>query len=196
MRSVRTFRKGFTIMELVVVVVLLGVAAGMVVPRIVGGEDRKVRAGAERVAELLSALARRDAMLSQPMALLYDAERQRLVAQVLLRTKDNFGEPVSTWREDRLLPDADLRGLKLVSVHADGAELDATSLRVEFDQFTARPSLRVVVSDEKDRYFWNAEMGSSVLQAQVLSGDGKDAGGLGDARVVDLDDTGLGETAW
>lgn len=193
---VRTLRvrRGFTIIEVVVVIVLLGVAAGLVVPRIVGGEDRKVRAGAERVAELLSAIARRDAMMSQPMALLYDSERERLMAQVVLKGKDSFGETMSTWREDRLLPDADLRGLKLVSVQADGAELDASTLRVEFDQFSARPSLRVVVSDEKDRFVWSVELGSSVLQAEVVSGDGKDR--AGDASVVDLDDTGLGETAW
>ena len=67
---------------------------------------------------------------------------------------------------------------------------------VGYDAFTARPTLRVVVSDDGDRYFWNAHMDSSVLQAQVAAGDGKNAGGAGEARVVDLDDTGLGETAW
>jgi len=185
-------------MELVVVVVLLAISAGLVVPRLVGGEDRKVRAGAERIGELLSALARRDAMMSQPMVLLLDGERDRLMAEVLLREGI---EGAASWREDRLLPDATLEGLKLVSVQADGAELDTTNLRVEFDQFSPRPALRVVVSDAKDRFFWSADLATSALQAEVVAGDVRQVravgrGADGNQSVTDLDDAGLGETGW
>jgi type II secretory pathway pseudopilin PulG len=176
-------------MELVVVVVLLTVSAGLVVPRLVGGEARKVRAGAERVGELLSALARRDAMLSQPMVLLYDGPRERLYGEVLLRED---GE--ATWREDRLLPEASLQGLKVVSVQADGAELDATNLRVELDQFSPRPAMRVVISDARDRYFWSVDIPASALQAVVVAGDVRTAG-AGEA-ATDLDDAGLSESGW
>jgi type II secretory pathway pseudopilin PulG len=181
--------RAFTIMELVVVVVLLTVSAGLVVPRLVGGEDRKVRAGAERVGELLSALARRDAMLSQPMVLLYDAARERLYGEVLLR---EGGE--AAWREDRLLPEASLQGLKVVSVQSDGAELDATNLRVELDQFSPRPAMRVVISDARERYFWSVDMPASALQAMVVPGDVRTTG-AGEA-ATDLDDAGLSESGW
>jgi type II secretory pathway pseudopilin PulG len=181
-------------MELIVVVVLLTISAGLVLPRVVGGEDRKVRAGAERVGELLSALARRDAMLSQPMVLLYDASRERLYGEVLLRDDSPSGDGEARWREDRLLPEASLQGLKVVSVQADGAELDTTNLRVEFDQFSPRPALRVVISDSRDRYLWSIDMSASSLQAAVVSGDVRTAGAGED--VTDLDEAGLSETAW
>lgn len=182
-------------MELIVVVVLLTISAGLVLPRIVGGEDRKVRAGAERVGELLSALARRDAMLSQPMVLLYDASRERLYGEVLLRDDGSaVGGGDAKWREDRLLPEASLQGLKVVSVQVDGAELDATNLRVEFDQFSPRPALRVVISDSRDRYLWSVDMSASSLQAAVVSGDVR-AAGAGEG-VTDLDEAGLSESAW
>jgi prepilin-type N-terminal cleavage/methylation domain-containing protein len=186
-----TSRRAFTIIELIVVVVLLGVAATMIVPRVTDTAGRRVRASAERVSETLSALARRDAMLSQPLALTFDRENARL--RVLALFRDAQRDTVA-WREDGFLPDATLEDAVLVSVQSDGAELDATNLRVEFDQYQPRPALRVVLSDAKGNNLWSVELASASQQADVTAGDIRRQPGA--TRVIDLDEEGKERVAW
>ena len=77
--------RAFTIVEVLVVVVLLAAVAGLVAPRLTNNAARRVTAAAESTAEALSALARRDAMLSQPLALTYDQASNMLRSTVLQR---------------------------------------------------------------------------------------------------------------
>jgi prepilin-type N-terminal cleavage/methylation domain-containing protein len=180
-------RTAFTLVETIVVIVILGVVGALVVPRLTGGESRRVRGAAETVAETLGALAARDAMLSQPLALLYDAERNALHAQVLTREENE-------WRPDRLIPDAPLGSVRLSSVRVGHAELDTQTLRVELTQSQPREAIRVVLTDERGTNPWRAELAPGALRAVVREGDGADA--PASEEGIDLDEAGREREPW
>lgn len=183
--------RAFTVVEILVVIVLLAAVAGLVAPRLTNNAARRVTAAAEATAETLSALSRRDAMLSQPLALMYDRANNRLHASVLLRDAQRNSVE---WRSDPLLPDADLQDARIVSVTADGAELDTSELRVEFDQFQPRPSLRIVFSDSAGGNLTSVDMPASSLQATIVFGDIREQPGA--SRAIDLDEQGKERQAW
>lgn len=180
-------------MEVIVVIVILAIAAGIVLPRALSDPGRSVKARAEGVAELLSALARRDAMLSQPLALVRDGEAGVLRGEVLRRAT---GSKQARWERDLLLPEAELIGAQLVSVRADGAELDLEGLRIEMDQYQPRRALILVLVDESGQNPWSVELPASALQATVRSGDARRSSIDASAEVEDLDATGREKTAW
>ena len=183
--------RAFTIVEVLVVVVLLAAVAGLVAPRLTNNAARRVTAAAESTAEALSALARRDAMLSQPLALTYDQASNMLRSTVLQR---DLQRNTVAWKSDALLPEADLGDAKLLAVTADGAELGVSELRIEFDQFQPRPSLRIVLTDAKGGNPVSIDMPASSLQATIVSGDIRQQPGA--TRAIDLDDEGKERQAW
>lgn len=184
-------RRAFTVVEILVVVVLLAAVAGLVAPRLTNTSSRRVTAAAEATAETLSALARRDAMLSQPLALIFDSASNTLRTSVLQRDA-RTGDV--TWRNDPLLPDADLLDAKVVAVTSDGAEMGVDALRIELDQYQPRPALRVVLSDAKGENLVTVDLPASSLQATLVYGDMRQQPGA--SRSIDLDDEGKERQAW
>lgn len=184
-------RRAFTVVEILVVVVLLAAVAGLVAPRLTNTSSRRVTAAAEAIAETLSALARRDAMLSQPLALIFDSENNAL--RIIVLQRDSRTGDV-TWRNDPLLPDADLLDAKVVAVTSDGAEMGVDALRIELDQYQPRPALRVVLSDAKGENLVTVDLPASSLQAILVYGDMRQQPGA--SRSIDLDDEGKERQAW
>lgn len=184
-------RRAFTIVEILVVIVLLAAVAGLVAPRLTNTASRRVTAAAETAAETLSALARRDAMLSQPLALTYDTANNMLRTSVLQR--DARSGDVA-WKADPLLPDADLLDARVVAVTSDGAEVSVDGMRIEFDQYQPRPALRVILSDTKGENLVTVDLPASSLQATVVYGDMREQSG--GSRSIDLDDEGKERQAW
>lgn len=190
-QSPRSLRRAFTVVEILVVIVLLAAVAGLVAPRLTNTASRRVTAAAEATAETLSALARRDAMLSQPLALVYDRANNTLRTSVLQR--DARSGDVN-WRNDPLLPDADLQDAQIVAVTSDGAELGVDALRIELDQYQPRPALRFVLSDTKGENLITVDLPASSLQAALVYGDMRQQPGA--SRAIDLDDEGKERQAW
>lgn len=186
-------RRAMTIIEVIVVAVILGLVAALTIPRLVGGEGRRVAAKAEQAAQVLTALARRDAALSQALALEY--EREEGMLRILVRSSDPLArEP---WTQDRMLPDAQIDPAVVKSIEVDGAEVDPTSFRVVLDQYTPRPAIRVVLTDTRGGNPHSVEMAGTAGQAQVFAGDlrGKGLSGT-DTASVDLDALGKEREAW
>ncbi len=182
-----------TIVEVIVVVVILGLLAAITVPRLVGGEARHISAKAEEVSQVLTALARRDAVLSQALALEYDGE----AGAVRILVRDPNPDAREPWGTDALLPSVDMSNIRMTSVEVDGAEMDPSSFRVVLDQFTPRPSLRLVLTDARGGNAQSVEMAATAGQARVVMGDqhGKGLSG-GEGSAIDLDEIGKDREAW
>lgn len=182
-----------TIIEVIVVTVILGVVAALTLPRLFGGEGRQVAAKADEVAQVLTALARRDAAVAQAIALSYEQDDGRL--QILVRNRDPLAREV--WVSDMMLPEAPLGSVRINSVEVDGAEIDPGAFQVVLDQFMPRPALRLVLTDSKGGNACSVEMAGTAGQAQVVVGDlhGKGLAGTGTSSV-DLDAAGKEREAW
>lgn len=116
--------RAFTMIELIVVVVILAIAAVMVVPRFSGTARQDADNGIERVAELVRLFAYREAMGSQQVALWRDGTDGRIHLLVKDRDPEAEGE-APDWRPDRFaapvtLPD----GVEVAEVRVDDARVD------------------------------------------------------------------------
>ena len=181
----RAARPGFSIVEIIVVLVIMAVLAAAVVPRLAAMSGRQTRADAETVAELLSIAARRDELTSQRVALDYDADRSSL--RLLTRRTDS-GE----WRQDPLAPDAQLNGSVVESVESEGVELDSRHFRIEFPQGSRRPSLSLVLTDDRKRESWRVSLSAGASRAALAPASSRV---LPDGSI-DLDAAGKAEEAW
>lgn len=182
-----------TIVEVIVVAVILGLVATLTLPRLFGGEGRRVAAKADEAAQVLTALARRDAAVSQALALSY--EREEGVLRILVRNRDPLAK--EAWISDPMLPEASLGDVQVVSVETDGAEVEPSAFRVVLDQYTPRPALRVVLADRNGTNPHSVEMAGTAGQARVVPGDLRGKGLSGsETAAIDLDATGKEQQAW
>lgn len=181
--------RGFTLIELIVVVVLLGIVAGMVVPRLFATRGREVEGAARRAAGLLSAAGQRDALTNQRIAVQYHGGTLRLA---VFASVGDAG--TAQWQFDPLISEADLEPARLVEATADGVRLEGASWRLEFPQNKPRPTISLLLADADDLYRWRVEMSGRESRATVAPEGRGDRPGAG--TVIDLDDLGRGEAAW
>jgi prepilin-type N-terminal cleavage/methylation domain-containing protein len=182
-------RHAFTLIELVVVILLLAVVAGIIVPRLLSTGEREARAEAEAAASLAGAASRRAVTTTQKVALDFADETLRVYA---LRARDprDFSIGATRWSEDPLLSPVRLTSVRLVAAVRDGAGLNPSAWRVELggDQ---RPELLLTLEAQTGRR-WTVTLLPDGAGAVLLSGDEA----VGMSGAVDLDRTGRGLSAW
>ncbi len=139
-------RRAFTLIEVIIVIALLAILTSMIVPRLVGHEGRVQQLAAERVADMLTMFAQREALSSKPVGIWHDAERNWLVLVVLDINDANPDEP-ATWRPDRAVAPVKLPA----SVPPDGVAGTADGRAIDFRQWPiatepGRPRPRIEIS--------------------------------------------------
>lgn len=109
------WRQGFTLIEVIVVMLLLAVIAGMVTLNIGGDDAGDVRREADRLALLLNAAQQEAALQGQLFALAVEKEGYHF----LQITKDGTLEPVTN-DDDMLRPRELPAGMNISEVEIDG----------------------------------------------------------------------------
>ncbi len=188
--------RAFTLLELIVVVLVLGVIVGALAPRLGDSSLRRAQQQARDVVGLLSTAARRDAAGGARLALEYQPDEKRL-ALLVLRAPEPGSRALPSWSIDPLAPPVTLENIRLRDALADGAPLDRRGWRLEFPQNQPRPEieLRLETGDPP-----RALTAWSVLLLPGASAAALD--GLGSnsprpvLRSIDLDAMGKGAQSW
>jgi prepilin-type N-terminal cleavage/methylation domain-containing protein len=205
--------RGFTIAEVIVVVIIIGLLATLVVPRLAGVAGRQSEVEAAAVASLVSAMASRDAASSTPLALAFDASSKRL--SVLELRSEGEGAEVQ-WLPARLLRPVTLNLTEIREASAGGATRGGagggdgagpgggreSNWRIE-DQSSAGGGggvitlvVRTVSGGVGEARAWQVDLLPGAVAAQIRSIGWDEPARPAASRAVDLDATGRRAESW
>ena len=184
-------RRGFTLIELIVVSALLALVAAMVVPRLVGMSRREADVAVERLTELLSMFAYRDASGATSCAIWLDPDTGCVALWSLEGDPKRPADPPE-WVPDRFVqPVCMPRGVELAEVRMDGRPLDGSDWRIMGSPSGERPEIFMrVVADGLD---------SELLLPPGAAVPMRTDNGITRERVrtpIDLDKAGMDREPW
>ncbi len=185
----------FTLVEIIVVVVILGVIAGLVGPRMVRRDSRQAEQTVRRVASMLESASRRAAMSSDPVLIEFDEETREI--RVLSREREegfrqSWDERVR-WRVDPLIPAVALGEFGVGEVSVDYRRIREAGWRIQIGGRDAPASVSIELKSESPSRSWRVLLdGGSGL---AVAGTADELAVL-PAMFVDLDDAGKRDAPW
>jgi prepilin-type N-terminal cleavage/methylation domain-containing protein len=179
----------FTLVELVLVVIILGIASLVVVPRIVSRDRRQEEQAVEGVRELLSAAARREALTSRGVALEFDVLAGSLSVLAPRARKEGDWSRDTQWTRDLFVPPAALGPLELTHAVVDSVPQPADYWLAVLSGLDMRPEIRLTLTGTGTGRTW------VVTLPPDAGGAGIAAGAAGPA-AIDLDRSGQRDAAW
>ncbi len=144
-RRPSTSRPGFTLIEMIVVIIVIAIMASITMPRLTGNRNREFELVADQVSDLLMMYAQRESLGTKPVALWEDSSKRQLVLAILEQDEqDPTAQPI--WVPDRFvrpvrLPD----GVAIVDVQADGESIDITQSPLQTEPGKNRPVIAVIL---------------------------------------------------
>ncbi|MEM1424080.1 MAG: prepilin-type N-terminal cleavage/methylation domain-containing protein [Planctomycetota bacterium] len=197
--------RGFTLVEAIVVIVMLGIIAGLTAPRLVGTDRRRAETAAESVAGVLGVIAQRETLGTVRMALAYDPQERAISLERLELPTDDDGRflglsrrDAGAWRPDPLAPEVTLGPVRIDEVRLDGLALSESAWRIEFVPGEARPLIEMdlVANIEGVERTWRVELLPFATEADKWSTtDGARRTGE-PLRSSDLEALGLSDVPW
>jgi len=186
----RGFHRGFTLIEMLTVIVLLSIMAGLILPRMAGRAHDPGRSAAEGARDLLSAAGQRAALTSQPLMVAYSDGVLEVRTPVTGERAEWQGSR-ERWGTDPYAPIVRFEGSELVEALADGVRLGSGDWTVEFARAERRPDLELRIRGMGER-LWTVRLASGALLATMTD----DADAIGPLEPVDLDASGGRYDAW
>lgn len=183
--------------EVVVVVIVLAVLAGLAVPRLIGSSNRRGRQEAESVAALLTQAVRRQMLTTQRVAVDYDSSDGRLSVSTLKPSDlTNFDARDRQWIGDPLLPPVALEAAELASASSNASALNAGHFHAELSDAGGRVSFSMVLRDVSSGSMWTIRLPLASDRAVLSEGRDLRTDTDGDADTIDLDQAGRRDSPW
>lgn len=196
---------GFTLVEVIVVIVMLAIFGGLIVPRIIGSRVRQAEAESRQAQRLLTILAEREAISPEPQALEYDERDGQLRLMVMRAAAGTSMDDPAVWRADPGVPPLAFSQTHLAQALADGRALPRSKWRLVVGGDQPRPAMALVIragassgggAAAADSPSWVVALGPDASAATWGSEKSQSPGAAGLARAVDLDATGKGDKPW
>jgi prepilin-type N-terminal cleavage/methylation domain-containing protein len=184
----------FTLVEMIVVIVILGILAGVMAPAVLRSSERLAEGEARAAQRLLTIAAERDALSSGPLAIEYSDRDAEL--RLLVRRGDS-----TEWRPDGLVLPVVFSNAKLAQCRADGRALPQSQWRIELSQVQARPAILLNI-EARSRPSGRSNAAARAWQVWLAPDAPAATRSSGSAtlpaadRSIDLDANGKGEKAW
>lgn len=199
--------RAFTLVEMIVVIVLIGILAGMVVPRTLSTADRRFDAEARGVERLLTIAGERVGVAGEPVALEFEtlSESESRLSLAVLR--DRTGQAGGAeWRPDPLVEPAVLVASRVGEARAGGVALPQARWRLVLSPADPRQdiTLRLVTRGaggvglaSGTEYATEVLLPASGVRAmRAVPGRAGAAVGVGAGVPIDLDEIGKGTKPW
>ena len=194
-------RSAFTLIELLVVMILLGLIATLVVPRITANDRRLAEAKVKEITSMLSVVAQRNAVANDHLALIWNRNSNDLVLQVLRSKGDETRWEKPRWSNDPLVPPVKLEKVQLSESLFDGNRGDSRQWRLDLAPYQPRPNIELIFRTEPGitpAGAWLIELLPYAGDAAMseVSSTGSPRGSTNTLRSIDLDALGQGESPW
>jgi prepilin-type N-terminal cleavage/methylation domain-containing protein len=183
-------RRCFTLIELVVVMVIMGLLAAVAIPRLGGHQGRSFQLTLDQVADLLTMYAQRDALSERPAAIWHDTERNWLVLLAMEQDAGESGDPAE-WYPDPFVDPVKLPAIiptDGVSAWADGDAVDFTRWPISTTPGRQRQALEFELRSR------DGQVGVRVLAAHAVAP--YDPFAERTLEPLDLDSAGRGREDW
>lgn len=181
-------RKAFTLLEIIIVVIIIGIMSAMILPRLAGNASREFTLTVERVTDTVLMYAHRNSTSNQPSALQYNANLKEFA---LLTKVEEDGERF--WEFDPLAKPIVLPSWldqDALAIYVDGDLTDTSQWPVTSTPGEARPLIEVMLQ-------W--ENRSAVISLPTHAIGPKvwlDGEGVEPLMPIDLDAQGRGREEW
>ena len=180
--------RAFTLLEMIVVVIVIGIMSALIIPRMGGSRYREYSLTVERVQDVVLMFAHRISTSKQPAALRFDPQKNRF--ELLTKVEDDgdfFWEPdplakpvnLPSWFEEEAL-----------SIFVDGEYVDTMQWPVTTTPGEARPLIEVSIE-------WDEHTSLISLPAHAMGPNlWFDGEGTEPLMPIDLDAIGQGREEW
>ena len=139
---------------MIVVIAVLAVVMAMTVPRLIGREGRVLQLAADRVADLLTMFAQREALSGRPVGIWHDTDRHQIVL-LILDIDEAAPEEPAEWRPDRTVRPVPMpetvdvqRG---ITATVDGSPVDISQWPIATEPGKPRPRVEISLFDNDGR---------------------------------------------
>ena len=144
-RRTHPTRCGFTLIELIVVIIVMAIMATMILPRLFGNDNRQFQHVADQVSDLLMMYAQRESLGTKPVSLWEDTDRRQLKLMTLEVFDDSLTKQ-SKWIIDGTVRPVSLpNDVVILDVHVDGESMDISTWPFQSPPGQLRPSLAIIL---------------------------------------------------
>lgn len=184
-------RRGFTLLELIIVASLLALVAAMVVPRLLGLTRREADVAAERLGEILAMFAFRDTAGAQQTAIWMNPDSGCVEVWNLESDPTRPGDP-PRWTPDRFVQAFRLPpGVELTEVVSDGQRMVGDEWKILSAPGGSRPRIEMRLAADGKEIVLLLEP-SATAPVRYDDGTVRDGGRI----AVDLDERGRDREPW